>query len=53
MRQRLANRQRVTYPERLTLGDGRRAFVLDVLLQSGGRALLEQAWRRLKLAGTA
>ena len=52
VRQRLANKRRVTYPERLTLSDGGRAIVLDALLQSGGQSLLEQAWRRLKLAGS-
>ena len=50
VRQRLASEQRVTYPERLALSDGRRAIVLDALLQSGGQTLLEQAWRWLKLA---
>ncbi len=50
VRERLANERRVTYPERLTLSDGRRAIVLDAVMQSGGQALLEQTWRRLKLA---
>ena len=52
VRERLADRRRITYPERLTLDNGGRAIVLDALLQSGGQTLLEQAWRRLKLAGS-
>ncbi len=52
VRERLADRRRITYPERLALGNGGRAIVLDALLQSGGQTLLEQAWRRLKLAGS-
>jgi hypothetical protein len=50
VRERLANERRVTYPERLALSDGHRTIVLDALLQTGGQPLLEQAWRRLKLA---
>jgi hypothetical protein len=53
VRERLANERRVTYPERLALSDGRGAVVLDAVLQTGGQVLLEQAWRRLKLAGAA
>ena len=52
VRERLANERRVTYPERLALTDGRRAIVLDALLQTAGQALLEQTWRRLKRAET-
>jgi hypothetical protein len=50
VRERLADRRRITYPERLTLSDGRRTIVLDAVLQSAGQPLLEQAWRRLRLA---
>lgn len=50
VRERLANERRITYPERLALSGAGRAIVLDALLQSGGQSLLEQAWRRLKLA---
>ncbi len=50
VRERLANERRVTYPERLTLSDGRRTIVLDAVLQSAGQPLLEQTWRRLRLA---
>ena len=53
VRERLANERRVTYPERLALGDGRRAIVLDALLQTGGQRALEQAWRRLRRAAIA
>jgi len=53
VRERLANKRRVTYPERLALSGGGRAVVLDAVLQTGGQGLLEQAWRRLKLAGSA
>ncbi len=53
VRERLANERRVTYPERLSLGDGRRAIVLDAVLQTGGQGLLEQAWRRLRRAAVA
>jgi hypothetical protein len=52
VRERLADRRRITYPERLALDNGGRITVLDALLQSGGQTLLEQAWRRLKLAGS-
>jgi len=50
VRQRRANERLVIYPERLALNDGRRAIVLDAVLQTGGQALLEQAWRRLQRA---
>ena len=48
VRERQGNRQRVTYVERLTLSDGHRPVALDALFLSNGRAVLEQAWRRLR-----
>jgi hypothetical protein len=46
VRERLENRRRVTYVERLGLSDGHRPVVLDALFLTNGRAVLEQAWRR-------
>lgn len=51
IRERHANKQRVTYVELLSLSDGHRSIPLDALFLSNGRAVLEQAWYRTRPAG--
>jgi hypothetical protein len=50
IRQRLANKQRITYVEQLTLVDAQRRVNLDALFLGNGRAVLEQAWFRARAA---
>ena len=51
VRQRQGSESRVTYIERLVLSDAGRVVPLDALFLGNGRALLQQAWCRLRAAG--
>lgn len=52
IRERQGGERRVTYVEFMTLSDGRRPIRLDALFLSNGRAVLEQAWFRIRALET-
>ncbi len=51
VRRRQGSESRVTYIERLVLSDAAGVIPLDALFLGNGRAVLQQAWYRLRAAG--